>query len=113
MTYDLLPFRFERLASGQELITNEAGEFLFAKEGTVARIVKKDVVFGTKEYKDLLAKHIIVDDKAIPLLDILCTKLRTKKNHLGSGIALQLVVITRRCNQSCHYCQVSRQKSNE
>jgi uncharacterized protein len=113
MTYDLLPFRFERLASEHELITNEVGEFLFVTKGTVSRIIRREIDRGTEEYKDLLAKHVIVDDKTIHLLDILCTKLRTKKNHLGSGIALQLVVITRRCNQSCKYCQVSRRDCNE
>ena len=113
MTYNLLPFRFERLESGHELITNEAGEFLFAENGTVARIVNRDITFGTEDYKDLLTKHILVDDKATPLLDILATKLKTKKDHLGAGIALQLVVITRRCNQSCRYCQISRQERDE
>lgn len=113
MTYDLLPFRFERLPSKYELITNEAGEFIFAEKGTVNRIVKRDIVKESDEYKDLLAKHIIVDDTTIPFLDILCTKLKTKKDHLGKGISLQLVVITRRCNQSCTYCQTSRREYGE
>lgn len=111
MTYQLLPFRFTRFPPGQELMTNEAGEFLFASTGTVERIVKRGITAGTDEYKDLLAKHIVVDDETVPLLDVLSTKLRTKKAHLGAGICLQLVVVTRRCNHLCRYCQTSRRPS--
>ena len=113
MIYSLLPFRFVRFDSNQELITNEAGEFLFVPQHTVSRIVNQKIVPGTDEYKTLLAKHIIVDDKSVPCLDILCSKLKTKKNHLGNGISLHLVVITRRCNQSCRYCQISKRDCGE
>ncbi len=109
---NLLPFRFTRLA-GQELLVNEAGEYLFAPEGTTRALA--DGVIDTRSdlYKDLKAKHIVYDETSSPLLDVLATKIRTKYDHLSGGTKLHIFVVTLRCEHSCHYCQVSRQTATK
>lgn len=105
---NLLPFRFIRL-NGQELLVNEAGESLFAPEGTTRALADGTIDVSTDLYKDLKAKHIIYDETSSPLLDVLATKIRTKFDHLSGGTKLHIFVVTLRCEHTCHYCQVSRQ----
>ena len=104
----LLPFRFTRLF-GKELLVNEAGEYLFAPEGTVHALTNGSMSPGSEVYKDLKAKHFVYDDTSSPLLDVLASKIRTKLQHLYGGTKLHIFVVTLRCEHSCHYCQVSRQ----
>ena len=111
-TIRLLPFRFMRL-SGQELLVNEAGEFLFAPSGTASAILEGTTDTASTLYKDLKAKHFVYDDTSSPLFDILATKIRTKYEHLMGGTKLHIFVVTLRCEHSCHYCQVSRQTANK
>jgi His-Xaa-Ser system radical SAM maturase HxsB len=108
----LLPFRFTRL-EGQELLVNEAGEFIFVPNGTAHALVDATIDVRSELYKDLKAKHFIYDDTSSPLLDVLATKIRTKAEHLIGGTKLHIFVVTLRCEHSCHYCQVSRQTSNK
>jgi sulfatase maturation enzyme AslB (radical SAM superfamily) len=86
---NLLPFRFTRLA-GQELLVNEAGEYLFAPEGTTRALADGATDTRSDLYKDLKAKHIVYD-----------------------GTKLHIFVVTLRCEHSCHYCQVSRQTATK
>jgi uncharacterized protein len=108
----LLPFRLARLF-GQELLVNEAGEFLFAPDGTVSALADGTVDVQSTLYKDLKAKHFVFDDTSSPLLDVFATKIRSKYDHLIGGTKLHIFVVTLRCEHSCHYCQVSRQTANK
>jgi His-Xaa-Ser system radical SAM maturase HxsB len=108
----LLPFRFTRLF-GRELLVNEAGEFLFAPEGTTRSLADGTVDVRSDLYKDLKGKHFVYDDTSSPLLDALATKIRTKFDHLSGGTKLHIFVVTLRCEHSCHYCQVSRQTATQ
>jgi His-Xaa-Ser system radical SAM maturase HxsB len=107
-----LPFRFMRLF-GEELLVNEAGDFLFAPSGTTGAILERTTDTASILYKDLKARHFVYDDTSSPLLDILATKIRTKYEHLMGGTKLHIFVVTLRCEHSCHYCQVSRQTANK
>ena len=104
----LLPFRFARFES-EELLVNEAGEFLFSPAGTTGKLLDGAIDCGSELYKSLKAKHFIYDDATSPLFDLLATKIRTKHNHVFGGTKLHIFVVTLRCEHSCHYCQVSRQ----
>jgi His-Xaa-Ser system radical SAM maturase HxsB len=108
----LLPFRFTRLYD-QELLVNEAGEFLFAPTGTTSELANGTIDPCSTLYKDLKAKHFVFDDTSSPLLDVLATKIRTKYDHVKGGTKLHIFVVTLRCEHSCHYCQVSRQTSSK
>lgn len=104
----LLPFRFTRM-NGQELLVNEAGEFLIVPEGTVQSLLDETIAIHSDLYKGLKAKHFLFDDASSPLLDILAAKIRTKYEHIYGGTKLHIFVVTLRCEHSCQYCQVSRQ----
>ena len=108
----LLPFRFTRF-NDQELLVNEAGEFLLAPKGTARGLVDGTIDTTSALYKDLKAKHFAYDDTSSPLLDVLATKIRTKYDHLDGGTKLHIFVVTLRCEHSCHYCQVSRQTASK
>jgi His-Xaa-Ser system radical SAM maturase HxsB len=111
-TYRLLPFRFTRIDK-EELLVNEAGEFLFAPSGTVQRLLSRNISCSDELFKDLRAKQFVYDANSSPNLDLLATKCRTKREFLDSGTKLHIFVVTLRCDHSCHYCQVSRQTANE
>jgi His-Xaa-Ser system radical SAM maturase HxsB len=108
----LLPFRFMRL-HGQELLVNEAGEFVFTPEGTTHALAEGTIDVQSALYKDLKAKHFVYDNTTSPLFDVLAAKIRTKYDHLIGGTKLHIFVVTLRCEHSCHYCQVSRQTSTK
>ena len=94
-----------------ELLVNDAGEYLFAPNGTVRELA--DGIFrpSSELYKDLKSKHFLYDDVTETLLDVLATKVRSKNDHLVGGTKLHIFVVTLRCEHSCQYCQVSRQTS--
>ena len=106
--YHLLPFRFLRLDDTQELLVNEAGEFVAVPEGTAKTLIRKQLVRGSDLYSTFKAKHFIADNSSSPLLDILATKYRTKFSFVEGFTKLHIFVVTLRCDHSCHYCQVSR-----
>jgi len=106
--YRLLPFRFTRLDAA-ELLVNEAGEYLIATRGTVEALVRHRLPTNTDLYQSMKAKHFLYDDETSPLLDVLATKLRTKKSFLTRGPTLHIMVLTQRCDNACTYCQVNRQ----
>jgi len=110
--YNLLPFRFERLNS-REILVNEVGDFLIAPTGTVQRIVDKEIQKGEELYKDLTAGYIICQTPVPELIDLLATRLRTKKTFLDNFTVLHIFVLTLRCNQNCIYCQASSRNCNE
>jgi His-Xaa-Ser system radical SAM maturase HxsB len=107
--YRLLPFRFMRLDTGEELLVNEAGEFLLAPIGTTDDIVRRRIAPESEVYTSLKAKQFITDQSSSPLLDLLATKYRTKQSFMEGFTKLHIFVVTLRCDHSCHYCQVSRQ----
>lgn len=80
----LVPFHFTRL-HGQELLVNEAGEFLFAPIGTTGELADGKIDTRSTLYKDLKAKHFVYDDTSLPLFDVFAAKIRTKYDHLVGG----------------------------
>ena len=109
--YRLLPFRFTRIDS-EELIVNEAGEFLFVPNGTVEALIRHRFPPNTPLYQTLKAKQFLFDGESSPNLDLLATKYRTKKSFLDGFTRLHIMVLTLRCEHSCLYCQVSRQTAD-
>ncbi|MGJ5814512.1 His-Xaa-Ser system radical SAM maturase HxsB [Paludibaculum fermentans] len=109
--YQLLPFRYTRM-DGEELLVNEAGEYQFVPNGVVDQLVRHQLSTTTGLYQTLKAKHFVHDGDSSPLLDILATKIRTKKAFLEQGVTLHIMVLTLRCEHSCQYCQVSRQTAD-
>ena len=107
--YQLLPFRFDRWEDGRYFVSNEVGEFLVLPEQAFRSFVGKTLTPGTPAYFDLKAKQFLIDGSSSAHLDLLASKYRTKKSFLDGFTKLHIFVTTLRCNQSCPYCQVSRQ----
>ena len=104
----MMPFRFERLASGQVIVTNQSGEFAFLRRDEFDELVSGTLSRNSPEYLGLKAKHFITDGPDTTTLRVAASQWRTKKAFLEGGPKLHIFVPTLRCNQSCGYCQVSR-----
>ncbi len=107
--YQLLPFKFHVLNDERELIVSEPGDWLVVPRGTTDRIANRRVKSDEPLFQDLLGGFFVATDGAPAQLDLMAARYRSRKGHLDSFTALHIIVITLRCNFSCHYCQVSRQ----
>lgn len=109
-SYNLLPFKFHRLNDSKEIIVNEVGDLLIVPNGTVEKIVHRNLSEEKDKelYADLISNFIISKYSIDPLIDIMATRYRTKKSFLDDFTGLHIFVMTLRCNHSCQYCQVSR-----
>jgi His-Xaa-Ser system radical SAM maturase HxsB len=112
-TYYLLPFRFHPLNEFREVLVNEVGDFLICPRGTASRVANRELSAEEDLYADLVANFFISPEPIPDLIDVLATRYRTKKSFLDSFTALHIIVVTLRCNHSCHYCQVSRQSEDK
>lgn len=104
--YRLLPFRFQR-RDNCVLLTNEVGEFQFLTESDFSDFVSKGLTVGDTFYA-LKSKHFLFDGEALTPLELLSTKVRTKRSFLSGFTRLHILVVSLRCDHTCPYCQVSR-----
>ncbi len=107
--YKILPFRFERMSGGNVLLTNEVGEFVYLNPEDFDAFVCGSLNSQGSAFKDLAGKQFIACGDMDLAIDMLATKLRTKKRFLEDFTALHMVVPTIGCNSRCIYCQVSSQ----
>lgn len=112
-TYELLPFKFDRLEDDDYLITNMTGEHLVVPMPELHDLLAKKLAQDNPLYASLRAKHFIrYADEQAPL-DLLALKLRTRLARLTGFTSLHIFVVTLRCDHSCPYCQVSRRMDGE
>lgn len=109
--YSLLPFKFDRQSDGNCLLVNEIGEYILLSREQLRRFVMHELSSTERIYEQLKAKHFLSDANSSALFDVLAAKYRTKKAFLDGFTKLHIFVPTLRCNQSCQYCQVTRQSS--
>src|SRR4030043_28772 len=107
--YTLLPFRFSPFAGNRMLLVNEVGEFIFLDRENFERLVSYNLDPASGIFLDLKGKHLVTDTALTPVIDLLATKYRTKREFLRSFTGLPMVVVTLRCNQRCNYCHASSQ----
>jgi His-Xaa-Ser system radical SAM maturase HxsB len=110
--YSLLPFRFDRRGSGEYLLVNDVGEYVVLPPDEFHQFASHDLAPVSPFYARLKAKHFLSDSSSSALLETLASKYRTKKSFLDGFTKLHIFVTTLRCNQSCPYCQVSRQNES-
>ncbi|MBP3438508.1 MAG: His-Xaa-Ser system radical SAM maturase HxsB [Sutterella sp.] len=106
--YQFLPFRFRRLNGSRYLLTNIVGEFIFLDANDFCKFRKRELSNKSEIYRDLRAKGFLIDEHSAHL-DILASRLWTKKSIIKGFTKLHIFVLTLRCNCSCTYCQVTRQ----
>jgi uncharacterized protein len=107
--YTLMPFRFSPFPGKRMLLVNEVGEFIFLDRETFEKFVAYELDPGSGTFLDLKGKHFVTDTAVTPVIEMLATKYRTKREFLKGFTGLHMVVVTLRCNQRCHYCHASSQ----
>lgn len=112
-TYQLLPFRFSELDADRYVLSNMSGEFLVAPKASIKPFVEHQLEDTDPLYKDLRARHFLVDDKTNIAPDLLAIKVRTRYERLSDFTGLHIFVVSLRCEHSCPYCQVSRQSEDK
>jgi His-Xaa-Ser system radical SAM maturase HxsB len=108
MSYQILPFRFERFSDTEYFLSNEVGEFEFLSYADFEKFVSQEMDTGSDTFYNLKSKQIVTDTEIEPVIEMLATKFRTKKSVLNDFTSLHMVVPTLRCNSNCIYCQVSK-----
>jgi uncharacterized protein len=106
--YRLLPFQFDRIGD-RYLLTNLVGEWLLVQRQTLADLVAHRLQPASPSYVDLSAKHFLMDSTSDVALDLLALKQWSRLERLRHFTGLHMFVVTLRCDNSCPYCQVSRQ----
>jgi His-Xaa-Ser system radical SAM maturase HxsB len=106
--YRLLPFRFMRWHEGSVLLTNECGEYEFVSADAFTAFTQHRLESTNPSYANLKAKHFLRDSESTLPIELLATKLRTKRSVLEGFTRLHILVTTLRCDHTCPYCQVSR-----
>ena len=102
-----------RWQGGEVLLVNEAGEHLFMDPLAFGEFAAHRLPPSSLVYGDLKARHFLADGPLTIPLELLATKVRTKRSFLDGFTKLHLFVITLRCDHSCPYCQVSRVSGNK
>lgn len=110
---ELLPFRFERTATGKFTVSNIAGDFLRLSEADLHRVVDLRLTPGDGLYEKAITSHLIAKKGATTQHQILATRLRSRMSFLRYVTPLHLFVVSLRCEHSCPYCQVSRQSTDK
>lgn len=111
--YLILPFRYAPFSPDRMLLVNEVGEYLFLARPDFNNLINYQVNPSSYLFLDLKGKHIITDTAVTPVINLLATKYRTKRQFLTSFTSLHMVVVTLRCNQCCRYCHASSQPADQ
>jgi len=109
----LMPFRFHVVDTDREILVNEVGDHLWVPRGTAKQLADHRVTRNHTLYPDLVAGEFVSETPLSPLMDVYAARYRTQKAFLDTFTSLHIFVPTLRCNQSCHYCQVSRQTEDK
>ncbi len=106
--YTILPFGFKYFDNDTSLLVNQAGEHIFLPKESFKNFCNMQLEKEDDCYKRLKAKHFLTtpDDKELTL-DMLATKLRTRKAFISDFTCLHMIVVTLRCNCLCKYCHAS------
>ncbi len=109
MSYQILPFRFEKIGESV-FLSNEVGEYLYLTKNQFEEFINHKLHPNANTFNNLKSKQIIADNNINDVIEMLATKFRTKKNFLAEFTSLHMVVVSLRCNSNCVYCQVSKRE---
>ncbi|XYI04043.1 His-Xaa-Ser system radical SAM maturase HxsB [Sorangium sp. So ce1128] len=110
--YRLLPLRFGRLDESTYIVTNDVGEYVRLERAELAAFVERRLAPNTSVYKALKSRHFLYEDDSSVAFDLLALKYRSRAERIAEFTGLHIFVVTLRCDQSCQYCQVSRQSED-
>lgn len=107
MNYIKLPFNFKYI-DNIVLLVNQAGEHLYLTKEHFHAFTMDKLSPNDETYKMLKAKHFLtISSELNQVIEMLATKLRTRKEYLADFTSLHMIVITLRCNCLCKYCHAS------
>lgn len=112
-TYQLLPFKFDRINETEYVLTNLVGEYYILPITKLVPLIEKRLSPEDPCYSDLHAKHFVCYPNEQAPIELLALKLRTKVSRLPNFTNLHIFVVSLRCDHSCPYCQVSRQSEDK
>lgn len=110
-SFRTLPYRFQRTAKGQVLLTNMVGDFVWLTNEQFNLFTSKKLSHASEIYKVLRSKHFLSDNTSAHL-NLLASEFWTKKSFLAGFTKLHIFILTLRCNCACTYCQASRQNED-
>jgi His-Xaa-Ser system radical SAM maturase HxsB len=112
--YLLLPFNFKKINNEELLLVNQAGEFYKISRDDFEAFHTHGLDQSSIIYKELKAKHFLSTLQDVDLaVELLSTKLRTRKAFISDFTALHMIVVTLRCNCQCRYCHASSVDVNQ
>jgi len=107
--YQVLPLNFKSVDGENTLLINQAGEYFKISNPDFESLCSLTLSKDNSTYSALKAKHFLADNAAnLELaINMLATKLRTRKAFINDFTALHMIVVTLRCNCLCRYCHAS------
>ena len=108
----LLPFNFERTGTNEYLVSNMVGDFIRLTENEINRLVDLQLRPGDGLYERAYAAHLITGANQSSQRQLLALRHRSRMSFLRQVTPLHIFVVTLRCENSCPYCQVSRQSTD-
>ncbi len=103
----LLPFQFSCFDSGDYLLVNETGEYIFLNKDDFHKFIQGDLTSAFSSYYDLKSRHFLNTEHLPETLEMISAKYRTRKKFISDFTVLHMMVITLKCTNKCLYCQVS------
>jgi uncharacterized protein len=101
-------FRWGRIA-GKVLVTTDAGDWMFLTEADFGDLLAGAVTEGHPRFEEARNKGLLRDGLD---LKTLAERVARRNHHVHRGPHLHILVLTLRCNQTCAYCQVSRETAD-
>ncbi|MFT4297902.1 MAG: His-Xaa-Ser system radical SAM maturase HxsB [Candidatus Woesearchaeota archaeon] len=105
-----LPFRYRQIRK-KYLATGDYFNWIFLNEDELKKLKSKKIKKTSKLYKQLVKNNFILTDSK--QTDELMDKKREHMSNLFVGPSLHIVVLTKRCNQSCIYCHAAAVTENK
>ena len=99
-------FNFRR-DNDSVFITNDAGQFMFLSDAQFRQLVADSGSLPSELIQDLESRLFLSTQHREVFASSAALKVRNQKSYLLSGTQLHIFVLTKRCNQSCLYCQAS------
>lgn len=107
-SYSLLPLRFTELDESRYFLSSLGGDYIVLPRDKLLDLVEHRLDPSDPLLRDLEARHLVHRGNVEVHRELLSAQYRTRQSLLPEYTSLHIFVVTLRCDNSCHYCQVSR-----
>jgi uncharacterized protein len=109
MKFTYLPFRYKKIKN-KYLVTGDNFNWTFLNELEFNKLKNKKIIIKSSLGQKLIKNNIILQNKN--QTEKLIERKRNQMGNLFFGPSLHIVVLTKRCNQSCIYCHATAVNKN-